>query len=88
MFSELAIIVSEMDAGDAHLDARAFEVLHKMHEIKPFQLVFLLEFSAPLRLEAQRDVEGFLDSAIVKDFFDFLDLPPTVKYDGIPPQRW
>jgi len=76
VFSELVIIVG---SSVAYLPQNEifFETLRKMHEVRPFKLVFLLEVSD--RWNTRRGLAQALNLATGKGFVDFLDSPPTIR---------
>jgi len=83
IFSELVIVLSAQEVPDLSYDATLFQMLSKMYEVRPFELVFLFEGPcyalrgelADLRLYLKEAV----DDVISKGFLDFLDSPPTSR---------
>ena len=76
VFSELVVIIGGPVAYLPH-NATFFETLSRIHEVRPFKLVFLLEVSDPWNTE--RGLEQALNLATAKGFVDFLDSPPTIR---------
>lgn len=60
-------------------DTPLFTTLHTMNEIRPFQLVFLLEVLGHSQEEALRELTEVLEPAYAEGRFDFLDSPPVVR---------
>ena len=54
-----------------------FETLRKMHEVRPFKLVFVLEVSD--RWNTRRGLAEALNLVTEKGFVDFLESPPTIR---------
>jgi len=77
-FSELVIVLAGRVACLRH-EARLFETLRRMNEIRPFELVFSLEAPSFSLLEARRTLEDVLESATVIGLLDFLDSPPSIR---------
>ena len=57
-----------------------------MHEVRPFQLVFLFEGSCSVDREGRQELAELeyllketVDSVVSKGFLDFLDSPPTIR---------
>jgi len=92
VFSELVIVLWT----DNHItrfpwNPVLFQTLRTMREVRPFELVFLLDMNSPhLRhgearrnvVEALRKFTKALDSVIAKGLLDFLDSPPTIRLTG------
>ena len=87
-FSELVIILRETRIARLHRDVGMFATLRKMHEVKPFKLVFLLEVPDSLQWEEQRKLEISLDPVIGNRLLDFLVSPPTVRSTRFRQVRW
>ena len=76
MFSELVIIIGNSVAYLTQ-NIRFFETLRRMHELRPFKLVFLLKASD--RWNTPRGFARVLESVAVKSLIDFLDSPPVIR---------
>ena len=74
VLSEVVIVISTRHLPQ---EATLFEVLHKMNEVRPFKLVFLLEAEDPW--SARPKLAEALNSAAAKGLLDFLDSPPTIR---------
>jgi len=74
VFFELVIGLSRYEA-DLSWAVRFFGVLRRMHEVRHFKLVFLLEAF----WDARQKLMEALDAVIVKGLLDFLDSLPTIR---------
>jgi len=76
VFSELVVVLVRLEI---HLPwvATLFKVLHMMNEVRPFDLVFLLQ--VPDFLEARRELMEVLDTVTAKGLLKFLNSPPTIR---------
>lgn len=84
-FSELVIILEDRNASEAYnlpSHVTLFQILRAMHDVRPFNLVFLLMPYLFKRRYRQVLVEG-LSLATAKGFLDFLDSPPAI-WDKFP----
>ena len=88
MFHELVIVLKETDIAYLHLEIPMFETLRKMHEVKPFQLVFLLEIWGSSQCEGQRNWGRSLDLVVAKGLLNFLDSPPTIRSARFRRVKW
>ena len=77
VFSELAIILKSY-AVNLPQEAELFETLRKMNEIRPFDLVFLLETSDFHQDGVRQQLAGALDSISADGSLDFLRSSPSV----------
>jgi len=78
VFSELAIVLTSYTF---HLpqEPMLFETLRNMHQVRPFNLVFLLEASDFHRDGVLRELEEALDSISANGSLNFLNYPPTIN---------
>ena len=84
-FFEVVIILEGDDVlgvFDIHSNATLFQTLRAMHDVRSFNLVFLLVAICYKRSLRWRLVKG-LKVATAKGFLDFLDSPPTI-WDKFP----
>ena len=88
VFSELVIILQEMDITYFRHGVPMFEILRKMYEVKPFKLVFWPEVSDSLQGEVQQKLEGSLNLVTTEGLLDFLDSPPTIRIARSRQSRW
>ena len=81
MFSELVIVVKDVETSDISSDVTFFGALRMMKEVRPFKLVFSFDSLFPSihdEEERQRLAEG-LDLVNAKGLLDFLDSPPIIR---------
>ena len=77
VFSELVVIILGSSVAYLPQNVTLFVTLRRMHEVRPFKLVFLLEI--PDRWGTQRRLADALNLLTAKGSFDFLDSPPTTR---------
>ena len=75
-FSELVIFIGSSVAYLAQ-NIKFFETLRRMHEVRPFKLVFL--FKASDRWNTPQGVAKAVGLVIEKGLVDFLDSPPAIR---------
>lgn len=85
VFSKLAIAITGYVVAYLPQDERLFETLRKMHEHKPFKLVFSPEGSGFYRETARRELAEAVDSVVSKGLLDFLASPPTIHWARFSP---
>ena len=78
-FSELVVVLSGDAMAGLPMEVALLETLRKMNEIRPFELVFLLEVPQRNQEEARQKLAEVLDSVTAKFSFDFLGSPPTTR---------
>jgi len=76
VFSELVIIIGN-SVTYLPQNVRFFETLRKMHEVRPFKLVFL--FEAPDHWNTRRRLAEALRLVTTKGLVDFLNSPPAIR---------
>ena len=59
-------------------DVTLFETLRTMNEVRPFELVFLIEVFGIYQEESRQELTGALDSTIAAGLFDFLESLPNI----------
>jgi len=80
VFSELIIVLGLGDIIHLYQQFTLFHTLRMMNEVRPFKLVFLLEFLCSREEGGRgRSVEA-LSSVTEKGYFDFLDSTPTIRF--------
>lgn len=86
VFSELAIVLSGYNAiTQLPQEVRLFETLHRMNEIRPFKLEFLLVVLDPAQVEPLRKFAAAIDLVAANGLLGFLDSPPTIRVKRSPP---
>jgi len=88
VFSELVIVFAGRGISPLPRDTSLFTTLYAMNEIRPFQLVFLLEVSGCSQEEALRELAGVLEPVYVEGLLDFLGSPPVVRSARFRQQGW
>lgn len=91
VFSELVVILSGMGIASLPHGATLFQTLRKMHDIRPFELVFMFEGPCSVQrggqwqsVEARWELKEALDYVVSRGFLDFLGSPPTIRVDARP----
>lgn len=79
VFSELIFVVWHDQFTRLLSDPTLFETLRTMNEVRPFELVFLLQLPHPLSRDGRRRFELSLETIIAKGLLDFLDSPPVIR---------
>ena len=77
-FSDLVIVLTD-DVAWPPWGVALFRTLRTMSEVRPFNLVFLLEVPNSHQREAQQQFVGALGLVAAKGLLDFLDFPPTIR---------
>ena len=77
MFSELVIISTDYPTHCLPQEAVLFNTLHKMYEVKPFKLVFLLEVSDTS--DVMQELVDALELVTMKGLLGFLNSQPTIR---------
>jgi len=77
VFSELVITHSGYFPDHLPQDAALLETLRKVHEVRPFKLVFLFEVS-PI-LDTREELGEALDVLTARGLLGFLDSKPTIR---------
>ena len=78
VFSELVIVLKGNTIAYLPREVTLFDALRRMNEIRPFKLVFLLDVPEG---EVLRNLVEELDLVTTNGFLDFLDSPPTIRYE-------
>jgi hypothetical protein len=77
VFSELVIVLRGSEIASLLSDVAFFRTLRRIHRVRPFKLVFLIEDFVPYREEARQELVGALDWVTADGLFDFLESPPN-----------
>ena len=85
VFSELVIVIGSSGASLPQ-NVTLFETLRKMHDVRPFKLVFLLEDWD--RWNTRRRLAENLNLVTGNGLVDFLDSPPTIRRAQIYQAMW
>ena len=79
VFSELVIVIGSSGASLPQ-NVTLFETLRKMHDVRPFKLVFLLELLEDWdRWNTRRRLAENLNLVTGNGLVDFLESPPTIR---------
>ena len=78
VFSELVIVSRIQDIVCLSSGVTLFETLRMMNEVRPFELVFLIEGFGLDQEEVRQELEEALDSVTVKGLLDFFESPPNI----------
>jgi len=96
VFSELVIVLAGYGISYLSKEVVMFETLRKMHEVRPFKLVFSFEgpcfvfwSGRPALVEPRRELKEVLDSLATNGLLDFLGSPPTIRIvTQLPHYEW
>ena len=93
VFFKLVIILSNTETASLPNEAAFFLMLRKVHKVRPFELVFLLEGPRSVSREERWELaeagswlKETVDYVVSKGFLDFLHSPPTIR--TIPGSRY
>ena len=77
MFSEVVIVLEDDDIHEL-FQRGLFGVVRRVHEVKPFRLVFSLEIWEGERVYITESLKRYVDAEVVKGRLEFLPCPPVI----------